>query len=89
MNARQEVARLGACVGRACNPAATANGGNPLPEAGLVQVMERLQRSLQEHPRPLFIVYHNPLLERVVSNAGLTKVSGTHQFVVYSAQAPS
>jgi len=62
---------------------------NPLPESGLVQVMERLQLSLREHPRPLLVVYHNPLLERVVSSAGLTKISGTHQFVVYSAQAPS
>jgi len=61
---------------------------NPLPEAGLVQVMEGLQQSLRDHPRPLFVVYHNPLLERVLANAaGLNKIGGTHQFVVYSAQA--
>jgi len=61
---------------------------NPLPKAGLVRVMERLQQSLREHPRPLLVVYHNPLLEKVLSNAaGLKKIGGTHQFVLYASQA--
>jgi SAM-dependent methyltransferase len=37
---------------------------NPFPEAGLRQVISNLERSLAEHPRPLFLLYHNPLLEQ-------------------------
>jgi hypothetical protein len=59
---------------------------NPLPEPGLVQLLENLERSLQEHPRPLFVIYHNPLLEHLLAErTWLKRVGGTHQYSLYSA----
>lgn len=61
---------------------------NPLPEAGLERVMENLQRSLAESPREIWIVYHNPLLERVLAGCGaLRKLTGAEGYVVYGATA--
>jgi len=57
---------------------------NPLPEAGLLQVIRSVDRSLREQPRPLYVLYHNPLLDHVLANCGgLRKLSGTHQYHVY------
>jgi SAM-dependent methyltransferase len=57
---------------------------NPLPESGLKRVMARLDQSLSDHPRTVYVLYHNPLLERVVSaSAFLAKVGGTQQYSVY------
>jgi SAM-dependent methyltransferase len=54
---------------------------NPLPEPGLVQVLANLERSLRAHPRPLFVIYHSPILEHVlVENRWLRKIGGTHQY---------
>ena len=43
---------------------------NPLPESGLRRVMASLERSLSAHPRAVYVLYHNPLLERVLSERG-------------------
>jgi SAM-dependent methyltransferase len=40
---------------------------NPLPEAGLGQLMANLECSLQQTPRPVYVIYHNPLLEQVLA----------------------
>lgn len=59
---------------------------NPLPEAGLVDLLENLERSLREHPRPVFVLYHNPLLEQVLAGSPwLEKVTGTHQYSLFAA----
>jgi len=59
---------------------------NPLPEARLERVIENLERSLEAHPRKLSVLYHNPLLERVVANcSALRKTQGTHQYAVYES----
>jgi hypothetical protein len=59
---------------------------NPLPEAGLRRVIERLERSLREHPRGVYVLYHNPLLEHVIGErAGFRKIGGTHQYSIYAA----
>lgn len=39
---------------------------NPLPEAGLRQVLHNLEESCGRNPRPVWIVYHNPVLETVL-----------------------
>ena len=58
---------------------------NPLPESGLKCLMARLEDSLNAHPRPVYVLYHNPLLEGVLSESpGLTKVRGTHQYSLYA-----
>jgi hypothetical protein len=49
-------------------------------------MVANLERSLQAHPRPLFVLYHNPLLEPVlVECASLKKISGTHQYSLYAS----
>ena len=61
---------------------------NPLPEEGLLQVMANLDRSLREEPRPLYVLYHNPLLDHVLAQcSGLGKHSGSLQFCVYASRS--
>jgi SAM-dependent methyltransferase len=58
---------------------------NPLPQAGLRRVMASLDRNLNAHPRAVYVLYHNPLLERVLNgSAGLTKMGGTQQYSIYA-----
>ena len=60
---------------------------NPLPETGLRKVMGRLEESLAKVPRPVWIVYHNPLLDPVVSGSErLERVGGTGQYSLYRAR---
>jgi SAM-dependent methyltransferase len=57
---------------------------NPFPESGLRRMMANLEQSLLEHPRAVFVLYHNPLLEHVLSeSSGLRKLYSTHQFALY------
>lgn len=59
---------------------------NPLPEAGLAEVMENLEHSLQQHPRAVFLIYHNPLLEPVLLQCiFLQKIRGTQQYSIFNA----
>jgi SAM-dependent methyltransferase len=60
---------------------------NPFPESGLRRVIANLEQSLREHPRAMYVLYHNPLLEHVLSeSAALRKVGGTHQFAMYESR---
>ena len=57
---------------------------NPLPEPGLRKLISKLDGSLRAKPRPVFVVYANPVLERVFSDApGFRKVVGTHQYAIF------
>jgi SAM-dependent methyltransferase len=57
---------------------------NPFPESGMRRVFANLKQSLRAHPRPAYVLYHNPLLEYVLSEGGfLHKVSGTNQHSVF------
>ena len=59
---------------------------NPFPESGLRCVIANLEQSLREHPRKVYVLYHNPLLERVLGeSAAVKKLSGTHQYAVYAS----
>jgi len=59
---------------------------NPLPEAGLVEMLRNLEASLRQHPRSVFVLYHNPLLEPVIDKSGLfKKLAATHQYSVFAA----
>jgi hypothetical protein len=61
---------------------------NPLPEPGLRRVIGNLERSLQEHPRPVYVLYHNPLLGHVLNkSAWLRMIGGTHQYSMYRSCA--
>jgi len=57
---------------------------NPFPESGLRRMIANLDQSLQAHPRAVYVLYHNPLLEYVLSESGgLRKLSATHQYALY------
>ena len=59
---------------------------NPVPEAGLEQVVANLEQSLGADPRPVYVIYHNSLLEHVLTRSALLrKVGGTHQYSIYAA----
>lgn len=60
---------------------------NPFPEAGLKRVIANLEQSLHQHPRAIYLLYHNPLLERVLNDcAVLKKIGGTHQYSIYKSR---
>jgi len=60
---------------------------NPLPRAGLGQVIDNLERSLEKHPRSIRVLYHNPIQEDVLSARGwLKRTAGTHQFSSYESR---
>lgn len=59
---------------------------NPFPEPGLREFAEGLEKSLREQPRPVYVLYHNPLLEHVLGDtAALRKIGGTHQYSMFGA----
>jgi SAM-dependent methyltransferase len=52
---------------------------NPLPESALIEVMANLEHSLKQSPRTVYVLYHNPLLEHVLTkNSSFTKIAATH-----------
>ena len=58
---------------------------NPLPESGLVRMVSNLEQSLREHSRPVFVLYHNPLLDHVLTgNAVFKRIAGTHQYSIFA-----
>jgi len=57
---------------------------NPLPESGMIRLVENLERSLREHPRPLWVLYQNPVLEFLLAKSPVLKrTGGTGQYSVY------
>ncbi|MGA9544824.1 MAG: class I SAM-dependent methyltransferase [Candidatus Sulfotelmatobacter sp.] len=57
---------------------------NPFPESGLRRMVANLEQSLREHPRAVFLLYHNPLLEHLLSGSGgLRKLHSNHQYALY------
>jgi SAM-dependent methyltransferase len=60
---------------------------NPFPEAGLRRVIANLEQSLQAHPRAVYVLYHNPLLEHVLGeSAALKKMFETHHYAVHGSR---
>jgi hypothetical protein len=59
---------------------------NPFPEAGLRRMIANLERSVREHPREVYVLYHNPLLDHVLEESATPKkIGGTHQYAIYQA----
>lgn len=56
---------------------------HPFQEEGLRRFLENLQRSLEKDPRMVCILYHNPLLDKVLAETGLRKVGGTPQYSIF------
>ena len=60
---------------------------NPLPEAGLRQVIRNLEDSWQRARRAVWIVYHNPLLESVLKGSEiLAKDRGELEYSVFKTR---
>ena len=58
---------------------------NPLPEAGLNQMLKNLEESRRRHPRAVYVLYQNPLLERVLEESTSLKCTGgTHQYSIHT-----
>ena len=63
---------------------------NPFPEAGLRRMLANLRQSSNIHPRPLYVLYHNSVLEHVLQeNTTLRKIGGTHQYSIYGCNSSS
>jgi SAM-dependent methyltransferase len=61
---------------------------NPLPEPGLIEMLSNLEISLRDHPRTVYVLYHNPLLEHVLARSVIfKKIAGTHQYSVFASVA--
>jgi len=62
---------------------------NPLPRAGLVQMLGNLRQSLQNFRRRAILIYHNPLWEGIVLDCGpFKRIGGTHQYSIFENQTP-
>jgi SAM-dependent methyltransferase len=52
---------------------------NPLPEPALIEMMTHLDHSLSQFPRVVYLLYHNPLLEHVLTqHPAFNKIGGTN-----------
>ncbi len=61
---------------------------NPLAEAGLAKVIANVEASLRKSPRTLYVVYHNPEHEPLLTrSAVLKRIGGTQSYVVYGTEA--
>jgi len=58
---------------------------NPFPEPGLRRALSKLKESLQANPRSAYVIYHNPQLESGLNQAGLKRITGTHQYSIFAA----
>jgi hypothetical protein len=57
---------------------------NPFGESGMRQVVANLEQSLSAHPRPVYVLYHNPLLEHTLGEStGLKKIAGMEQYSIF------
>jgi len=58
---------------------------NPLPEWGLDRMIRNLEQSLEQSPRPVWIVYHNPAMDSTLAARALVRSKGTGQYSVFKA----
>jgi hypothetical protein len=59
---------------------------NPFPESGMRQVVANLTETLHANPRPVYVLYHNPLLEHTLTeNAALKKIVGAPQYSIFGS----
>ena len=60
---------------------------HPLPESGFRKVIANLAQSIRDNPRPVWLVYANPLFEDIVTKTGgFRKTEGTEQYTIFAAQ---
>ena len=60
---------------------------HPFPESGLRRALANLAKSLDQHPRTVYVIYLNPQLASVLAETGrLTQIVATHQYAIFSAR---
>ncbi|MGA7646106.1 MAG: class I SAM-dependent methyltransferase [Terriglobales bacterium] len=58
---------------------------NPFPEVALRRTIRNLEHSLQQSPRPIWIVYHNPAMgSALAASPALVKSGGTEQYSLFT-----
>jgi SAM-dependent methyltransferase len=63
---------------------------NPCSEATFAQVLENLQQSVEQSPRPIYVAYRFTEFEGLLAQAEwLTKIAGTEQWTVYGNRRKS
>jgi len=61
---------------------------NPLPEAGMVDVIANLAQSVRQDPRVVYLLYRNPLFENVVARySKFHKIVGTPQYSIFQCRS--
>ena len=56
---------------------------NPFPESGVRRALANLENALGADPRAIYVVYHNPQQETVLTETGrLKRIVGTHQYSI-------
>ncbi|PYX42023.1 MAG: SAM-dependent methyltransferase [Acidobacteria bacterium] len=61
---------------------------NPLPKPGLERLIGNLEQSLKEHPRKVFVLYHNAEHEGILAGGQeLRSTGGAHQYAVYASRS--
>jgi len=57
---------------------------NPFPESGLRRAIANLRKTQLEHARPVYVLYHNPLQERILAeDRSFKKITATHQYSIF------
>ena len=57
---------------------------NPFPQTVFEEVIKRLMQSLAKHPRTVYLIYHNPVLELVLANKpGLQMLRRADQYSIF------
>jgi SAM-dependent methyltransferase len=57
---------------------------NPLPQAVLRKLLGNLDLSLRRNPRPVYLVYANPIFEREIAEIkSLTSLGGSHHCLLF------
>ena len=57
---------------------------NPLPVPALEKLAGNLDTALRAKPRPVLVIYANPVFEDMMAGcAALTRIGGTHQYSVF------
>jgi len=60
---------------------------NPLPQAGLRRVLRNLEQSMERSRLPVWIVYHNPAMDRLLeASPALLRTGGTEQYSVFTGK---
>jgi SAM-dependent methyltransferase len=59
---------------------------HPLPESGFTKVIANLSESVRVHPRPVWLIYANPLFENIVLRSdAFKKKTSTGQYSIFTS----